>query len=124
MDLKVWCLMDARSKYVSTFDVYAIASRGEGALKGSKKGEAKQGQKVVDHLVEDLHHNGHVMRMDFIYHNGRVIGRFGGQIHICYMYNLKQESCLPKTLSNNKAFAKRPQGPIEWWMHSSNINVL
>ena len=34
--LKVWCLMDARSKYVSTFNVHAIASRGEGALKGSK----------------------------------------------------------------------------------------
>lgn len=29
--------MDARSKYVSTFDVHAIASRGEGALKGIKK---------------------------------------------------------------------------------------
>lgn len=62
MGFKVCYLMDARSKYLTTLDVYAGASRGESALKGFEKGEANQGQKIVSHLkAEDLHHKGHVI---------------------------------------------------------------
>lgn len=38
--------------------------KGEGALKGSKKGEAKQGQSVVSHFIEGLQHKEHVIMTD------------------------------------------------------------
>lgn len=46
--VEVWCSCNVKRKYVyNHFDVFAKANGQNIELKGTKKGEAKQGQKVV-----------------------------------------------------------------------------
>lgn len=62
--LKIWCLADSVTQYVSNFDVYCGASMESLDDPSSKNGEAKQGQKVVESLVCGLENRGHVVVID------------------------------------------------------------
>ena len=59
-----------------TFDVYCGANKGVPEIKGSKKGDAKQG--VVYGLLEGLENRRHIVVMDnFFFFSALIHGTFG-----------------------------------------------
>jgi len=66
--IKIWCLTDSVTKYVSNFDVYCGGRSKYEKLKGYKKGDPKQGKFVVLNLVRGLERRGHVILRDNFFH--------------------------------------------------------
>jgi hypothetical protein len=76
--IKVWCLTDSELRYMWNFEVYCGANKGVPGIKGSKRGEAKQGANVVHKLLEGLENRRHIVVMDnFFFFGALVYGSFG-----------------------------------------------
>ena len=65
--IKVWCLTDSQARYVWTFEVYCGANKGVPGIKGSKRGESKQGANMVHGLLCGLENRGHRVVMDHFF---------------------------------------------------------
>lgn len=63
MGSKIWCLANASTKYVYTWDVYTDTNL-KGLVRSSSLGEAKTGYEVVMKLLAKLHDRGHVVLID------------------------------------------------------------
>ena len=74
--IKIWCLADADSKYVYTWDVYT-GSDLKGTVRSSSAGEAKTGYAVVMKLLDGLHHRGHVVLTDNFFTSVKLLSRHG-----------------------------------------------
>jgi hypothetical protein len=59
LGMKIWCLADSVTRFIYNFDVYCGASFKTIGDPKSKKGEAKQGQRIVENLVDGLAREGH-----------------------------------------------------------------
>lgn len=62
--MKIWCLLDAISRYVHDFDIYCGA--GHFSIDGENENlvDGGQGAEVVDKLVGKLAHRDHLVVMD------------------------------------------------------------
>ena len=52
--MKIWCLADSITRFIYNFDVYCGASFKTIGDPKSKKGEANQGQWIIESLVDEL----------------------------------------------------------------------
>jgi hypothetical protein len=52
--MKIWCLADSVTRFVFNFDIYCGASFESLEDPKSKKGEGRQGQRVVESLLDGL----------------------------------------------------------------------
>jgi hypothetical protein len=117
--IKIWCLANASTKYVYTWDVYT-GSDLKGTMRSSSPGEAKTRYAIVMKLVDELHHRGHVVLTDNFFTSPKLLvdmaakGTFGtGTVRT-------NRIGLPSRLANTKLWTKEVQGTIGWRMHSSN----
>lgn len=117
--IKVWCLTDSTSRYVWTFDVYCGANKGVPGIKGSKKGEAKQGANVVHALLEGLENRGHIVVMDNFFSSVPLFMELLGKGTYATGTVRADRIGLPTALAKKSLYAKSPQGHLEWRMHAS-----
>ena len=64
----------------------------------------------VNHLVEDLHHKGHVIMMDNFFTSIELLRDSEAKSIYATCTLRNSRICLPKALTNSEVFAKRPQG--------------
>jgi len=122
--VKVWCLADARYKYVYDFQIYTGSSF-HGARAPDILEELKSPHDVVMHLMEQLHGLAHVVCTDNYFTSVKLLaelhyrGTFGvGTVR-------SNRLGLPKTVVDKRALSGEPQGTLRWRMHNSrNISCV
>jgi hypothetical protein len=115
--LKIWCLVDSRSKFVWDFDIYTGASLETMENKKSSKVEAGLGQRVVESLTVGLRGKGHVVVMDNFFTSVelfRSLEQMG--IYATGMVRTNRVG-LPAMMKATKTFKKNAQGTLHWRFH-------
>jgi len=118
--LKVWCVVDAVSKYVYSFEVYTGASLAV-SLRGAARGEAKTGYTVVSNLTEGLHGKHHIVFTDNFFTSPKLLADLAVKDTFGCGTVRSNRIGLPKAITNTKLFAKYPQGTLDWRMHKSRM---
>ena len=117
--LKVWCLADAKSKYVANFEVYC----GKDSIVEEEirrpRGEAWLAYNVVLRLVSPYEDKEHVITMDNFFSSIPLFKELLER----RTYATGTIQCnrvgLSDVLKNAKVFKKSAQGTLEWRMHES-----
>lgn len=117
--LKIWCLADSVTRYVSNFDVYCGAFVQSVDDAKSKKGEAKQGAKVVESLVAGLEHRGHVVVMDNFFSSVELFRDLERRGIYATGTIRSNRVGLPNCFKKTKDFTKCAQGTLVWRMHDN-----
>jgi hypothetical protein len=117
--MKIWCLADSVTRFVYNFDVYCGASYESIGDPKSKKGEAKQGQRVVESLVGGLDDLGHVVVMDNFFSSVELFRDLERRGIYATGTIRANRIGLPHIFKNLVAFKKKTvtQGTLEWRMH-------
>jgi hypothetical protein len=113
--MKIWCLADSITRYVYNFNVYCGASFQRIGDTKSKTGEAKQGQRVVESLVEGLDDLGHVVVVNNFFTSVELFSDL--ERRGIYATGTIRANCvgLPHIFKNLVAFKKKSvtQGTLE-----------
>ena len=117
--LKVWCLVDAKSKYVANFEVYCGKDPIVKEEIRRPWGEARLAYNVVLQLVSPYEGKRHVITMDKFFSS---IPLFKELLERgTYATSTIRCNCvgLPDVLKNAKVFKKSAQGTLQWRLHES-----
>ena len=116
--LKVWCAIDAKSKYVNGFEVYCgktmqTLEEGEGSHIVSNLE-----YKVVRDLICGLENKGHVIAVDNFLTSIQLFRDLEHQV--IYAIGMMRSNWinLHSSIKNVKAFKKQQHGDLDWMMHS------
>ena len=117
--LKVWYAIDPNSKFIYDFDVYCGKNMQSIDGQESSRIIANLGYKVVIDFTRGLENKGHVIVMDNFFTSIELfqdLERRG-----IYKTRTMRSICigLHPSMKNIKKFKKRPQGDLDWMMHSS-----
>lgn len=116
--VKIWCLADASTKYVYTWDVY-MGSDLKGMVHTSSPGKAKASYEVVMKLLDRLHNRGHVILTDNFFTSVKLLVDMAQKGTFETGMVRSDRIGLPSLLANTKLWSKEVQGTIGWRMHST-----
>jgi hypothetical protein len=114
--LKLWCLADSSSKFISNFDVYCGKSMATLEEPRSARGESNLSTRVVLDLTSDIHEKGHIVVMN----NYSSIELFNALEEKGTYGTIRSNRIgLPHLLADMKQFNRNPQGTLDWSFHES-----
>jgi len=119
--LKVWCLADAQSKFVSNFEIYCGKNPivEEEMQRPRGQGEPRLAQNVVLGLLAKNEGKGHVIVMDNFFTSIPLFrDLLERKIYATGTMRANRVG-LPQSLKNTKAFNRNEQGMLDWRMHNS-----
>lgn len=115
--IKVWCLADAISKFVSNFEVYCGKDPTIANEASIPRGQPKLAHNVVLHLLTSNEGRGHVIAMDNFFTSIPLFKDLLDKGIYATRTVRANRVGLPLVLKNTKAFAKSAQDTLEWRMH-------
>jgi len=117
--LKIWCLANSVSRFVSNFDVYCGASIETIGAPKSKKGEPKMEQRVVEALLVGLEGRKHVVVMDNFFTSVELFCDLEWRGTYATGTLRRNRIGLLDFVKDQKTFKKSAQGSLEWAIHDS-----
>lgn len=122
--LKLWHLMDSRSKYVCTFDAYCGAPHVDDGEAKVKERRRETIEDVVKKLLDGLNGRGHTCMMNNCFTSIELFMDLEHRgIHATRIVHNNRIG-LPYVLAQTKTFAKNPQGTLDWRMHKSRKMIV
>ena len=117
--LKVWCMVDSKSRFIVDFDVYCGKSPGTLARGASSREEQVLAHRVVLGLTAGLDNKSHVIVMDNYFTSVGLLRDLEQRgIYATGTMRLNRVG-LHADMRKVKEFKRRMQGDLEWFMHES-----
>jgi hypothetical protein len=118
--IKVWCLADSITKFVSNFQFYVGKSQDVDEEAQRARRDSTLAHGVVVDLLDGHKNKGHVVTMDNYFTS---VGLFKDLLSkgIYATGTVRSNRVgIPSVLKNKKAYRRSPQGTLVWRMHESH----